>query len=289
MRRQYLPLQSLPAWARLNGIVTNGVAFQNLSSSESDTDKGNAIVATEEKSSHENDSLPQVLLQVPRELVLSLETVQDYSKSDQDFREVLEACGGFGRVCFVFILHTLAVTCTDKQQTTRGAIMLFLLVQITHSSPDTKLQVGMSSPWSEYIKFFPPSFPLPTCYSDEEQQLLRGTSLAAVIEAKISSLELEFRRLRQCTENIPWCRQIWWEEGTGSLTEDDWKYVDAAYRSRMVDLPGSGHAMVPCIDMANHVSGSDVRALYDADSEGNAILQLRWGKTMRPGEEVTIS
>ncbi|KAJ5744810.1 hypothetical protein N7533_009680 [Penicillium manginii] len=270
MRREYLPLQSLSAWARLNGIITNGVAFQNMSSTESDTDKGNAIVATEEISSHESDSLPQVLLQVPQDLVLSLETVQDYSKSDQDFREVLEACGGFGR-------------------TTRGAIMLFLLVQITHSSPDTKRQVGMSSPWSEYIKFFPPAFPLPTCYSDEEQQLLKGTSLAAVVEAKLSSLEFEFARLRQCTENISWCREVWWEEGTGSLTHDDWKYVDAAYRSRMVDLPGSGHAMVPCVDMANHVSGSDVRALYDADSEGNAILQLRWGKTMRPGEEVTIS
>jgi hypothetical protein len=259
-----------------------------MSSTESDTDKGNAIVATEEISSHESDSLPQVLLQVPQDLVLSLETVQDYSKSDQDFREVLEACGGFGRVCFVFHIR-LGAALTNNQQTTRGAIMLFLLVQITHSSPDTKRQVGMSSPWSEYIKFFPPAFPLPTCYSDEEQQLLKGTSLAAVVEAKLSSLEFEFARLRQCTENISWCREVWWEEGTGSLTHDDWKYVDAAYRSRMVDLPGSGHAMVPCVDMANHVSGSDVRALYDADSEGNAILQLRWGKTMRPGEEVTIS
>lgn len=167
--------------------------------------------------------------------------------------------------------------------------MIFLLVQITRSSPDTKRHIGLSSPWSEYIKFFPPSFPLPTFYSDEEQQLLRGTSLAAVVEAKISSLEREFLYLRECTENIPWCQEVWWEEDTGKLTEDDWKYVDAAYRSRMVDLPGSGHAMVPCLDMANHISGSNVRALYDADSEGNAILQLRWGKTMGAGDEVTIS
>lgn len=167
--------------------------------------------------------------------------------------------------------------------------MIFLLVQITRSSPDTKRQIGLSSPWSEYIKFFPPSFPLPTFYSDEEQQLLRGTSLAAVVEAKVSSLEREFSHLRECTENIPWCQEAWWEEETGKLTEDDWKYVDAAYRSRMVDLPGSGHAMVPCLDMANHVSGSNVKALYDADSEGNAILQLRWGNTIGAGDEVTIS
>lgn len=165
--------------------------------------------------------------------------------------------------------------------------MIFLLVQITHSSPDTQRQIGLSSPWTEYIKFFPPSFPLPTSYSDEEQQLLRGTSLAAVIEAKNLSLEREFSHLRESTESIKWCRECWWDEEI--FNEDDWKYVDAAYRSRMVDLPGSGHAMVPCIDMANHVSGSDVRALYDADTDGNAILQLCWGKTMRPGDEVTIS
>jgi hypothetical protein len=72
------------------------------------------------------------------------------------------------------------------------------------------------------------------------------------------------------------------------MTLDDLKYADAAYRSRMVDLPGSGHAMVPGIDMANHTS-EGVNALYDADSDGNAILQLRWGKSLQPDDEVTIS
>lgn len=89
----------------LNGIIANGVAFQNLSSTESDTDKGNAIVATEDKSSNETDSFPHVLLRIPPELVLSLEAVHDYSKSDRDLREVLEAVGEFGKVCIIFILH----------------------------------------------------------------------------------------------------------------------------------------------------------------------------------------
>jgi Zn-dependent oligopeptidase len=31
--------------------------------------------------------------------------------------------------------------------------------------------------------------------------------------------------------------------------------------------------MVPCIDMANHGSGDGVKALYDADSERNAVLR----------------
>jgi len=115
MRREYLPLQSLPVWAKLNGISTNGVAFQNLSSTESETDKGNAIVATEEKSSSETDSSPQILLQIPRELVLSLEAVQDQSKSDRDLREVLEAVGDFGRVCPIRILSQPDIICTDSE------------------------------------------------------------------------------------------------------------------------------------------------------------------------------
>jgi hypothetical protein len=149
--------------------------------------------------------------------------------------------------------------------------------------------IGVSSPWTEYIKFLPPSFPLPTFYSAEEQELLTGTSLGEAVAAKESSLEREFEHLRHSTENIAWCQLYWWNEATGKMALEDYKYVDAAYRSRMVDLPGSGHAMVPCLDMANHVSGEGPKALYDADPNGNAILQLRWDKSLQPGEEVTIS
>lgn len=99
MKPEYLPLGSLSAWLRLNGIVANGVAFQQLGSSESGIDKGNAIVATADKQSNDSDVQPQVLLQVPSDLILSLETVHDYSKSDRHLREVLEAVGDFGRVC----------------------------------------------------------------------------------------------------------------------------------------------------------------------------------------------
>lgn len=167
--------------------------------------------------------------------------------------------------------------------------MIFLLVQLTHASPEIRRRIGVSTPWTEYIKFLPPSFPLPTFYSAEEQGLLKGTSLAAAVESKMSMLEQEFENLRLATQNIDWCDQYWWEEGTGRLTFDDWKYVDAAYRSRMVDLPGSGHAMVPGLDMANHISGENAKALYDVDSASNAVLQLRWNTSLKPGEEVTIS
>jgi hypothetical protein len=98
MKREYLPIETLPAWQCLNGIVAKGVAFQKLGSSEYGTDKGSAIVATEAKSSDENDTTPEILLQIPSDLVLSLEAVHNYAKSDRYLRDVLEAIGDFGRV-----------------------------------------------------------------------------------------------------------------------------------------------------------------------------------------------
>ena len=47
--------------------------------------------------------------------------------------------------------------------------------------------------------------------------------------------------------------------------------------------------MVPCIDMANHASGDSTSALYETDSDGNAILVLREGKKLAPNDEVTIT
>jgi hypothetical protein len=98
MKREYLPIEALPAWQRLNGIVTTGVEFRKLGSNEHGTDKGSAIVATEAKTSSENDAKPEILIQIPGDVVLSLETVHNYAKSDRYLRDVLEATGDFGRV-----------------------------------------------------------------------------------------------------------------------------------------------------------------------------------------------
>ncbi|RHZ54447.1 SET domain-containing protein [Aspergillus thermomutatus] len=270
MRRDYLPIEALPPWTKLNGISLEGIAFRKLHG-EDGTDKGSAIVATAEKNGEEAEA--DTLLTVPSELVLTFEFVHNHAKIDRYLREVLDAVGDFGR-------------------TARGAILIFLILQITHASPDfanEHQKIGVSNPWTEYIKFMPASVPLPTFYSEEERELLRGTSLRTAVDAKLGSLEKEFEHLRQATENIPWCQGHWWDEDTGKFTFDDWKYVDAVYRSRVVDLPRSGHAIVPCVDMANHACEDLVKARYDEDGAGNAVLQLRTGKKLRVGEEVTIS
>jgi len=94
MKRDSLPIESLPAWLRLNGIKANGVAFQKLGS-----EKGTGIVAVQDQMSSEDETAaPPNLLEIPADLVLSPEMVHNYAKSDRYLREVLEAVGDFGRV-----------------------------------------------------------------------------------------------------------------------------------------------------------------------------------------------
>ena len=99
----------------------------------------------------------------------------------------------------------------------------------------------------------------------------------------------EFDLLRAATERISWCRDLWWDEIEGVVDYDDWKRCDAMYRSRAMEFPQIGDSMVAGIDMANHASGESTAALYDIDSDGNAILLLGEKKYLKPGDEVTIT
>lgn len=102
MKREYLPLGSLSAWARFNGITTHDITFQKVESTTvtefSGLDKGNAIVATADKTNDSSTAESEVLLQVPSDLILSLDAVLNHSKSDPDLRAVLEATDYFGKV-----------------------------------------------------------------------------------------------------------------------------------------------------------------------------------------------
>ena len=76
-----------------------------------------------------------------------------------------------------------------------------------------------------------------------------------------------------------------WEKRTLSLR--DWILADAWYRSRSLELPRSGDAMVPIIDMANH--SPQPSASYEENVNYEVTLQLRPGATLAAGEEVTIT
>ncbi|KAI9830133.1 MAG: hypothetical protein M1819_005810 [Sarea resinae] len=254
-----LPITTLKLWAALNGISFNGVEVEPL------PNKGLAVVAKQELP----DDSDTPLMIIPQDMVLSVEGVQRFAKADKYLREVLDATGEYGR-------------------TARGAILIFLLMQVTYLCPDMKEKIGVSNSWTEYLKFLQ-TVPLPTFMSDEERTLVVGTSLEAALNAKLKSLSREFDHLRSSTETIPWCQRCWWDAETGLLTLEDWKHVDAMYRSRALQLPGTGDAMVPCLDMTNHSSGDQTVAAYETDVDGNGLLLLRDGKHLDPGDEITIT
>ena len=90
MRRQTI---ALPVWAKLNGVEFHGVDIERLT--DHGIDKGSAVVATRDLTG--KDGTEQLML-VPKDMILSLEAVANYAKSDKHLREVLEAVGDYGRV-----------------------------------------------------------------------------------------------------------------------------------------------------------------------------------------------
>ena len=78
------------AWADLNDIKFYRTAPGILPG------RGGALLAKETLGA-END-MSNVLLTVPKDLILSLEQCQEHAKIDQDYREVLTCLDDFGRV-----------------------------------------------------------------------------------------------------------------------------------------------------------------------------------------------
>lgn len=94
LNRLFLPIEALPAWARLNGIKFNDIEFQKLKF-------GSGIVAKADKeysSAQEAEGEPEILMTVPPDMVLSLDLVHEFAKSDPYLKAVLEASGDFGWV-----------------------------------------------------------------------------------------------------------------------------------------------------------------------------------------------
>ncbi|KAI9678009.1 MAG: hypothetical protein M1817_005953 [Caeruleum heppii] len=261
MRRQTLPSTALSSWASFNAVLYDGVSIQH----PGDGPNARGFAAIADRDIQDMDDKP--LMTVPKDLILSAHAVQMNAKADGHLRELLDVTAELG-------------------QTARGAILLYLLLQITITSPDCVERIGVSGPFTQYVQFLAP-VPLPTRWSVEEQRLLDGTSLKAALKAKSSRMTREFEHIKQTTASIPWCQRVWWQDE--HLTIDDWLLVDAWYRSRALGFAVAGDAMVPCIDMLNHAVGEETSAYFDTDKEGNAVLLLPPGKTYSKGDEVTIS
>jgi hypothetical protein len=162
---------------------------------------------------------------------------------------------------------------------------------MTVNNPDHHAgRLGYRNPFADYLKFLPHEILLPTFYTSEERELLRGTSLALALEQKMSCLENEFDALKIATQAVPWCKQLWWSDDENDLSFDDWKLADAIYRSRALELPGSaGLGMVPVIDMANHSADDTYNARFEVDEESSSVLLVvRDYKTIEINDEITI-
>jgi len=152
-----------------------------------------------------------------------------------------------------------------------------------------------------------------TLYTEDELQLFEGTTLVPATRAKSRKLVSEFNVLRRCTKSIPWLAPVWWgavqkprdkskqalidagfkfpeseDEGPEPLiTIEDWTLLDAMYRSRALEWPGQGEAMVPVLDMANHTVPANCS--FDVTSTNEGVLLLEKDVKLKSGDEVFIS
>ncbi|KAI5293624.1 hypothetical protein KEM52_005375 [Ascosphaera acerosa] len=265
IQRDLRDVAELQDWAALAQTTFNGIKVVRDHAVQDG--KGSAVLASEDVPSPDGS---RVLMKVPRDLVLSRDRVREYAKSDATLKEILDCLG-------------------EDAQTPRGAILTYLLVNHTYASPQFQDAADKHpTQWTDYLRFMPAAFSLPTFYNFQEREMLSGTSLDMALYHKLESLEAEFNRLMEATRDIDWCQRCWWGM-TGHAMLNDWVLVDAIYRSRALELPGVGEAMVPCVDMANHAAGDETVALYETDDDGNALLLLREGKALTEGEEVTIT
>jgi len=98
------------------------------------------------------------------------------------------------------------------------------------------------------------------------------------------ALEQEFDRIRELSSEIPCWQAMFWDKMTVDLPT--WLLLDAWYRSRCLDLPKSGVAMVPCLDMANHSTDPNT---HWSETSDEVVLQLGRGHQISAGDEATIN
>ncbi|KAL7622920.1 hypothetical protein AAE478_006599 [Parahypoxylon ruwenzoriense] len=276
MRRGHFSLNDLPAWCVLNDVAFVDVKVADLS------DRGYGLVAEKDLPVvNEDDKFePHALLTIPKELVLSAEGVAEYARENKEFRQLLDVAG---------------------HQSTRGDILLFLLVQLVLSSPDYEGGHGASTPWTQYFSLLPMQVPVPTMWTESELPLLKGTSLEvrfhedqeirqdisakqSAVSAKLSVLTKEFDNLRAKAAELPYWNELLSIDE--AITVQDWVLLDALYRSRSLGLPKSGESMVPCLDLVNH--STQANAYFDENSKGEVVLYLRKSCAVTCGSEITI-
>ncbi|KAK7964922.1 hypothetical protein PG988_009926 [Apiospora saccharicola] len=253
MHRAVFPLHDLSAWCALNDVKFRNVKIEEVEG------RGYGLVADADLSPSGADAM----LEIPHDLVLSAQAVEDYAKIDQNFRGLLEKAG---------------------RQSHRADILLYLLMQMILSSPGFPDIKGVISPWTQYVGLLPSQIPVPTTWSDAERAHLQGTSLESAVSAKLFALTKEFDAIKAKSDDLRfWYDNVWADE---RVTSHDWVLLDAIYRSRSLELPSSGESMLPCLDLVNHSAQATAR--FEEVSQDQVTLVLRDGLSISKGQEVTL-
>jgi hypothetical protein len=85
------PIDDLPIWAKFNGVKFNSINIGPMPGLE---DRGSTVIAVRDLKGGEEDPL----MIVPKDLIISRQTIDIIAKADHHLKEVLEAAGEFGRV-----------------------------------------------------------------------------------------------------------------------------------------------------------------------------------------------
>lgn len=88
MAHSQLPIEAFPAWAALNNVEFTNAEIRNIEG------KGLGLVAKHDITDASHDaSSSQAIIRIPRDLVLSAETVDEYAKVDRNFKQLLDVAG----------------------------------------------------------------------------------------------------------------------------------------------------------------------------------------------------
>lgn len=86
MKRGHFSIDSLPAWCILNDVKFVDVKVHDIEG------RGYGLLA-EKDLANENDNENCTILKVPRDLILSSQSVEEYAKENKEFRQLLDAAG----------------------------------------------------------------------------------------------------------------------------------------------------------------------------------------------------
>jgi hypothetical protein len=82
---------TIRSWLRHSGVKFGAIEPKIIDG------RGTALVASEDLQAFSPAS--QEILTIPKEMVLSIETVHSHALLDQDLKQVVESLGDWGRVC----------------------------------------------------------------------------------------------------------------------------------------------------------------------------------------------